>query len=69
TNGEESNGQVVELFNGDVALVQLLEVNEGADLPSTDAAALQNRLTTMRAQFTYSEFINALREQADVEIY
>ncbi|MGY0579115.1 MAG: SurA N-terminal domain-containing protein [Paraglaciecola chathamensis] len=69
TDGEESNGQVVELFNGDVALVQLLEVNEGADLPSTDAAALQNRLTTMRAQFTYSEFINALREQADVEIY
>ena len=69
TDGEESNGQVVELFNGDVALVQLLEVNEGADLPSSDAAALQNRLTTMRAQFTYSEFINALREQADVEIY
>ncbi|MBU3019438.1 SurA N-terminal domain-containing protein [Paraglaciecola agarilytica] len=69
TDGEESNGQVVELFNGDVALVQLLEVNQGADLPSTDAAALQNRLTTMRAQFTYSEFINALREQADVEIY
>ncbi|GAC10630.1 peptidyl-prolyl cis-trans isomerase D [Paraglaciecola chathamensis S18K6] len=69
TDGEESNGQVVELFNGDVALVQLLEVNEGADLPSSDAPALQNRLTTMRAQFTYSEFINALREQADVEIY
>ncbi|GAC05550.1 peptidyl-prolyl cis-trans isomerase D [Paraglaciecola agarilytica NO2] len=69
TDGEESSGQVVELFNGDVALVQLLEVNEGADLPSSDAAALQNRLTTMRAQFTYSEFINALREQADVEIY
>ncbi|QHJ13516.1 Peptidyl-prolyl cis-trans isomerase D [Paraglaciecola mesophila] len=69
TDGEDTNGQVVELLNGDVALVQLLQVNEGADLPSSDAVALQNRLTTMRAQFTYGEFVNALREQADVEIY
>ncbi|WP_040514686.1 SurA N-terminal domain-containing protein [Paraglaciecola polaris] len=69
TDKKESNAQVVALFNGDVALVQLVNVNEGADIPSTDAAALQNRLSTMRAQFTYGEFINALREDADIEVY
>jgi len=69
TEDKESNAQVVELFNGDVGLVQLIKVNDGTELPSTDVAALQNRLSTMRAQFTYGEFINALREQADVEIY
>lgn len=69
TEDKESNAQVVELFNGDVGLVQLIKVNDGTELPSTEVAALQNRLSTMRAQFTYGEFINALREQADVEIY
>ena len=69
TEDKESNAQVVELFNGDVGLVQLIKVNDGTELPSTDVAALQNRLSTMRAQFTHGEFINALREQADVEIY
>ena len=69
TDKKESNAQVVALFNGDVSLVQLVNVNEGADIPSTDAAALQNRLSTMRAQFTYGEFINALREDADIEVY
>ena len=69
TSNKEANAQVVELFNGDVGLVQLMKVNEGADIPSSDVATLQNRLSTMRAQFTYGEFINALRDQADVEIY
>ncbi|WP_166425058.1 SurA N-terminal domain-containing protein [Paraglaciecola sp. 20A4] len=69
TTNKDSNAQVVDLFNGDVGLVQLIKVNQGADIPSTDVAALQNRLSTMRAQFTYGEFINALRDQADVEIY
>ncbi|WP_158770826.1 SurA N-terminal domain-containing protein [Paraglaciecola sp. L1A13] len=69
TSNKEANAQVVGLFNGDVGLVQLIKVNEGADIPSSDVATLQNRLSTMRAQFTYGEFINALRDQADVEIY
>jgi peptidyl-prolyl cis-trans isomerase D len=63
------NTDVVDLFNGDVALVQLTSVNPASAIPDGAELGLRNRLSSTRAQFIYGEFIASLRAQAEVKIY
>jgi peptidyl-prolyl cis-trans isomerase D len=63
------NTDVVDLFNGDVALVQLTSVNPASAIPDGAEFGLRKRLSSTRAQFVYGEFIASLRAQAEVTIY
>jgi peptidyl-prolyl cis-trans isomerase D len=63
------NSDVVDLSNGDVALVQLTKVNPASAIPDGEELGLRKRLASTRAQFAYGEFIGSLRAQADVTIY
>lgn len=63
------NTEVVELYNGDVALVQLTKVNPASAIPDGEALGLRKSLASTRAQFTYGEFIQSLRAQAEIKIF
>ncbi|MFQ3235472.1 MAG: peptidyl-prolyl cis-trans isomerase D [Paraglaciecola sp.] len=63
------NTDVVDLNNGDVALVQLTKVNPASAIPDGENLGLRIRLASTRAQFIYEQFIGSLRAQAEITIY
>lgn len=64
------NSSVVTLGNGNIGVVQLLEVQEvdGVDISSTQANTIKQRITGLTAQQTYQNFVNALRSDAKIQI-
>ncbi|WP_018983014.1 SurA N-terminal domain-containing protein [Salinimonas chungwhensis] len=57
-----------ELASGNVGVIQLQDIQQ-ADAPEEElAATLRQRLGAAYGQSTYQSFINALREDADIEI-
>ncbi len=64
-----SNAAVVEKFNGDVAIVQVLAVKQGEQAPAESVALMQRQLQNANAQQTLVNYIAALRAQADIERY
>ncbi|GAC20912.1 SurA N-terminal domain-containing protein [Paraglaciecola arctica] len=60
---------VVDLVNGDISLVQLVQVNSGTEANAQQLASLQNRLASNKSQILYGAVIESLKAQADIEIY
>jgi peptidyl-prolyl cis-trans isomerase D len=60
---------VVDLVNGDISLVQLVQVNSGTEADAQQLTSLQNRLASNRSQILYGAVIESLKAQADIEIY
>jgi peptidyl-prolyl cis-trans isomerase D len=58
---------VTELTNGDLAIVQLTEVMDG-EVDETMQAQMADQLMNSYTQQSYGAFIEALREQADIEV-
>lgn len=59
--------EVTELTNGDLAIVQLTEVMDG-EVDETMQAQMADQLMNSYTQQSYGAFIEALREQADIEV-
>ncbi|WP_417659670.1 peptidylprolyl isomerase [Pseudidiomarina sp.] len=58
---------VTELANGDLAIVQLTDVMDG-EVDETMQAQMADQLINSYTQQSYGAFIEALREQADIEV-
>ncbi|GAC14405.1 SurA N-terminal domain-containing protein [Aliiglaciecola lipolytica] len=65
----DANKAVVELANGDVALVQLNNVNQSDDMPADQLAAMQQRLGQLQSQTEIANLIEALKVDADIQVY
>ncbi len=64
------NSSVVTLGNGNIGIVQLLAVQEpaSADMDSSQANTIKQRVAGLTAQQTYQNFVSALRSEAEIEI-
>ncbi|MBE1299117.1 MAG: peptidylprolyl isomerase [Alteromonadaceae bacterium] len=60
--------KTVELFNGDVALVQLLAINETSAVEESEKSSTQERLASNNSQQSYQSLITALNDAAEVEL-
>ncbi len=65
---EGENLDVTALASGDVGIVQLLEVNSGAELPEEARESLSQQLAQLHSQTMYQTYVDALREEADVTV-
>ncbi|NDV92791.1 peptidylprolyl isomerase [Alteromonas sp. 345S023] len=66
-NGQDKFDYVATV-NGDVAIVELVSVNDAPALEEAVADNLQQRLAAMHGQRLYQQFVDALRADADVTI-
>ncbi len=66
---EGQNAEVVELASGGAAVVQVLSIAEAQEAPAEQLQALQQRLASAKSQASYVGLIEALRADADIEIY
>lgn len=68
-DAKQNNASVVDTASGDVALVQLIKVNEAAKAEPAQIENLQSRLASTKAQYIYSDLLTSLKASADIEIY
>ncbi|MEP4891441.1 MAG: SurA N-terminal domain-containing protein [Aliiglaciecola sp.] len=66
---EEQNKAVVELTNGDISVVQLNHVNSSEEFPAEQVSVMQRQLEQMHSQIEITNLIEALKADADVEVY
>ena len=59
---------VVELADGNVALVELLKVNNPDSSDEAQLASLERRLAANHGQQLYTDFVEALKAKADIEV-
>lgn len=60
--------ELVTLSNGNVGIVQLTAVKEVSDFTEEQTSASKNRIANAQTQQTYESFVNALRENAAIEL-
>ncbi len=65
----KNDSEVVELFNEEVALVQVQAINIEAEVDQSKVASLQTQLASSKTQNLYAAVIESLKAQADIEIY
>ncbi|MDM7859728.1 SurA N-terminal domain-containing protein [Alteromonas sp. ASW11-36] len=63
------NVTTVAKNNGDVALVKLLSVESPTEIDEAQLDALRQRLTSTYSQTNYAAFVEALRAEADVQVF
>ena len=68
-DNQEANASVVDMLNGDIALVQLVKINPAAKAEVAQLDNIQNRLASTKAQMLYSDLLESLKASADIEIY
>lgn len=59
---------VVELADGNVALIELLKVNNPDSSDEAQLASLERRLAANHGQQLYTDFVEALKAKADIEV-
>jgi len=59
--------EVVELVGGDVALLELQQVNQLESLDDTEVDSTAQRLAMQRAGVSYQNMLDALKEKADIQ--
>lgn len=62
------NIDVTKTVQGNVAVIELLGVNAAPELADEQVTAFRQRLTTMTGQQMYQQYIDALREEAEVTV-
>ncbi|GGW86256.1 SurA N-terminal domain-containing protein [Alteromonas halophila] len=62
------NVDVTKTVSGDAAVVELLAINAAPALEGEQATAFRQRLTTMTGQQMYQQYVEALREQAEITV-
>jgi peptidyl-prolyl cis-trans isomerase D len=67
TQGE--NQAVVELASGDVGIVQLNNIHQNEAIQDEQLSAMQQQLAQLRSRGIYASLIEALRVNADINIY
>ncbi|MDO6694044.1 SurA N-terminal domain-containing protein [Aliiglaciecola sp. 3_MG-2023] len=65
----EQNRAVVVQANGDISVVQLNHVNSSHVLPAEQVSAMQRQLGQMQSQIEITNLIEALKVDADIEVY
>jgi peptidyl-prolyl cis-trans isomerase D len=65
---EGANTKVLTVNTNTVGLVKLTAVNEIASDGDSSQSEVQQRLASFSAQQTYTNFVEALRESADVQL-
>ena len=65
----EHNTSVIDMLTGDIALVQLVKVNPAVPAESAQLDTIQSRLASSKAQLLYSELLDSLKANADIEIF
>lgn len=60
---------VTKTAQGDVAVIELLAVNAAPALEGEQVAAFRQRLTSMTGQQMYQQYVDALREEAEVTVH
>ncbi len=65
---EGENIDVTKTVQGNVAIIELLAVNTAPELEGEQATAFRQRLTAMTGQQLYQQYVEALREEADVTV-
>lgn len=63
------NTEVVDLTNGNVALVQLVKINPVDQASEEEITSLQQRLGNTYAQSALTELIDALKAEAEIEVF
>lgn len=63
-----ARSKVVTLGNGDVALVELLDIKQLENFDENDISLLSQRLAVERGENNYNRVIAALKKSADIEI-
>lgn len=58
---------VVELINGDVALIELQKVNQAENLDATEVMSFGQRLAMQQGNNSFQKMLDALKEQSEVE--
>ena len=65
----QHNSAVVETLSGDVTLVQLVNINAAQAAENNVLDNVQRRLAGTKQQQVYSELLESLKAQADIEIH
>ena len=65
---EDKRVEAVSTLDGDVAIIELENVNHAPELTDELAKSLKPRLAQMQGQRVYQQFIDALRDDADITI-
>jgi peptidyl-prolyl cis-trans isomerase D len=65
----QQNTAVVDMLSGDIALVQLVKINPVVAAESTQLDSIKSRLASSKAQVLYSELLDSLKANAEIEIF
>ena len=65
----ENNASVVDMMSGDIALVQLVKINPPVAADAAQLDSIKNRLASSKAQVLYTELLDSLKANADIEIF
>ena len=68
TLSQDNAQSTVTLANGDIAIVELVAVNDSVETDEALGAELRNRLTGQRAQAGYAAFVDALKADAEIVV-
>lgn len=69
STADKSNRAVVEISGGDAALVEVTQINSAEAADDTQLAGLKQRLQSMKSQQAMGSFVEALKAQADIEVF
>jgi hypothetical protein len=57
------------MLSGDIALVQLVKINPVVAAESAQLDSIKSRLASSKAQVLYSELLDSLKANAEIEIF